>query len=165
MAGTRPSSIVVFLLLGSALDMATVHSRYIVGEEASRIWNIKEFRRPRSRLYGGAANITEFSQQERRGHVSITRVSSMGLLSPYFHDEDLGFSLFLERRCKWVWFIRHAEGFHNVAERQHELGTLYLQEVCYDSSLNHPHDGTAQSLENCATTGGVDRRNRVGWAT
>ncbi len=50
-----------------------------------------------SRLYGGG-NQTLTSDRERRGPVCITRVSSMGLLNPYFHDEDLGFSLFLERR-------------------------------------------------------------------
>ena len=32
-------------------------------------------------------------------------------------------------RCKVVYFIRHAEAFHNIAEREHELGSLYLQEV------------------------------------
>jgi len=59
--------------------------------------------------------------------------------------------LFLERRCKWVWFVRHAEGFHNVAERQHELGTLYLQEEhsgwrFWDSAL------TARGKEQCQKT-------------
>jgi len=33
------------------------------------------------------------------------------------HDEEGGFSLFLQERCKRVFFIRHAEGTHNVAER------------------------------------------------
>uniref|UniRef100_A0A7S0M519 Phosphoglycerate mutase-like protein n=1 Tax=Cryptomonas curvata TaxID=233186 RepID=A0A7S0M519_9CRYP len=42
------------------------------------------------------------------------------------HKEDLGFSIFLDRRCKRVWFIRHAEAQHNVAEREHELGSLVL---------------------------------------
>jgi len=29
-----------------------------------------------------------------------------------------GFSLFLQERCQRIFFIRHAEGFHNVAERE-----------------------------------------------
>jgi len=33
------------------------------------------------------------------------------------HDEEGGFSLFLQERCKRIFFIRHAEGTHNVAER------------------------------------------------
>lgn len=46
----------------------------------------------------------------------------------FSHNENLGFSMFLERRCKWVWFIRHAEAEHNLAEREHELGTKFLLE-------------------------------------
>ena len=34
------------------------------------------------------------------------------------HDEEGGFSLFLQERCKRIFFIRHAEGTHNVAERE-----------------------------------------------
>jgi hypothetical protein len=52
------------------------------------------------RLHGGAfeRNQTNHPSRDGRGPVCITRVSSMGLLNPYFHDDDLGFSLFLERR-------------------------------------------------------------------
>mmetsp|Transcript_28637 Transcript_28637/g.64894 ORF Transcript_28637/g.64894 Transcript_28637/m.64894 type:complete len:328 (-) Transcript_28637:556-1539(-) len=63
----------------------------------------------------------------------ISRMPSMGSFPDsdsyaFSHNEDLGFSIFLERRCKVVYFIRHAEAFHNIAEREHELGSLYLQE-------------------------------------
>jgi broad specificity phosphatase PhoE len=36
----------------------------------------------------------------------------------FVHNPESGFSLFLQERCKRVFFIRHAEGFHNVAERE-----------------------------------------------
>eukprot|EP00899_Mesostigma_viride_P007219 jgi/Mesvir1/16499/Mv10052-RA.1 len=45
----------------------------------------------------------------------------------YYHGSDKadrpgsGFSLFLERRCKRVFFVRHAEGFHNLCERRAAL--------------------------------------------
>lgn len=39
----------------------------------------------------------------------------------FAHDENAGFSLFMQERCKRLFFIRHAEGFHNVAERETEL--------------------------------------------
>lgn len=63
----------------------------------------------------------------------IRRIPSMGSFPAsdswaYSHNEDLGFSMFLERRCKLIQFIRHAEAHHNMAEREHELGTQYLQE-------------------------------------
>jgi broad specificity phosphatase PhoE len=32
-------------------------------------------------------------------------------------DEKLGFSVFLQERCKRIYFIRHAEGYHNDIER------------------------------------------------
>mmetsp|Transcript_10367 Transcript_10367/g.24549 ORF Transcript_10367/g.24549 Transcript_10367/m.24549 type:complete len:327 (+) Transcript_10367:134-1114(+) len=69
----------------------------------------------------------------RRNFVPISRIPSVGSFPAqdswaYSHNEDLGFSIFLERRCKLVYFIRHAEAHHNIAERVHELGTLYLQE-------------------------------------
>lgn len=38
--------------------------------------------------------------------------------SGFAHDEQAGFSLFLQERCKRIFFIRHAEGFHNVGERE-----------------------------------------------
>lgn len=34
------------------------------------------------------------------------------------HNVESGFSLFLQERCQRVYFIRHAEGYHNVAERE-----------------------------------------------
>ena len=44
----------------------------------------------------------------------IHRIPSMGSFPAsdswaYSHNEDLGFSMFLERRCKLIQFIRHAE--------------------------------------------------------
>jgi len=36
----------------------------------------------------------------------------------FVHKAEEGFSLFLQERCKRVFFIRHAEGYHNVAERE-----------------------------------------------
>eukprot|EP00929_Paragymnodinium_shiwhaense_P057428 TRINITY_DN28741_c0_g1_i1.p1 TRINITY_DN28741_c0_g1~~TRINITY_DN28741_c0_g1_i1.p1 ORF type:complete len:326 (+),score=46.66 TRINITY_DN28741_c0_g1_i1:104-979(+) len=36
----------------------------------------------------------------------------------FAHDPESGFSLFLQERCKRIFFIRHAEGYHNVAERE-----------------------------------------------
>jgi len=36
----------------------------------------------------------------------------------FAHDSDGGFSLFLQERCKRIFFIRHAEGTHNVAETE-----------------------------------------------
>jgi len=70
---------------------------------------------------------------QRRNTVPIHRIPSMGSFPAqdswaYSHNEDLGFSMFLERRCKLIQFIRHAEAHHNVAERESELGTLYLEE-------------------------------------
>lgn len=61
--------------------------------------------------------------------VSLERVGS-GRDGPVFpehdadgfsHDTEAGFSLFLQERCKRVYFIRHAEGLHNVAERESSL--------------------------------------------
>lgn len=34
------------------------------------------------------------------------------------HDDKSGFSLFLQERCKRIYFVRHAEGIHNQAERE-----------------------------------------------
>eukprot|EP00931_Biecheleriopsis_adriatica_P092326 TRINITY_DN66143_c0_g1_i1.p1 TRINITY_DN66143_c0_g1~~TRINITY_DN66143_c0_g1_i1.p1 ORF type:complete len:312 (-),score=62.81 TRINITY_DN66143_c0_g1_i1:282-1127(-) len=39
----------------------------------------------------------------------------------FVHDPQSGFSLFLQERCKRVFFIRHAEGYHNVAERETDM--------------------------------------------
>jgi len=36
----------------------------------------------------------------------------------FMHNPESGFSLFLQERCKRIYFIRHAEGFHNVGERE-----------------------------------------------
>lgn len=36
----------------------------------------------------------------------------------FAHNTQEGFSLFLQERCQRIFFIRHAEGFHNVAERE-----------------------------------------------
>lgn len=36
----------------------------------------------------------------------------------YVHKEEEGFSLFSQERCKRVFFIRHAEGWHNLAEHE-----------------------------------------------
>jgi broad specificity phosphatase PhoE len=35
--------------------------------------------------------------------------------SGFSHDPEAGFSMFLQERCKRVFFIRHAEGTHNTA--------------------------------------------------
>jgi hypothetical protein len=92
--------VVKALLVIQALDL-TVHSKHIIKETRPKLTNLKVLNKHRGYLYrlSGGGNGTVVTQQGRtRGHVSITRVSSMGLLNPYFHDEDLGFSLFLERR-------------------------------------------------------------------
>ena len=52
-------------------------------------------------------------------------------------------------RCKRVYFIRHAEAHHNIAEREHELGSAYLQEqysgwTYWDAGL------TAKGVSQCA---------------
>jgi broad specificity phosphatase PhoE len=39
----------------------------------------------------------------------------------YTHDEKAGFSMFLMERCKRVFFIRHAEGYHNLAEAKSKM--------------------------------------------
>jgi len=36
----------------------------------------------------------------------------------FTHDTASGFSLFLQERCQRIFFIRHAEGLHNLAERE-----------------------------------------------
>uniref|UniRef100_A0A7S2VQL8 Uncharacterized protein n=1 Tax=Zooxanthella nutricula TaxID=1333877 RepID=A0A7S2VQL8_9DINO len=36
----------------------------------------------------------------------------------FVHNEASGFSLYMQERCKRIFFIRHAEGFHNLAERE-----------------------------------------------
>jgi len=36
----------------------------------------------------------------------------------FTHDTAGGFSLFLQERCQRIFFIRHAEGIHNQAERE-----------------------------------------------
>lgn len=38
--------------------------------------------------------------------------------SGFSHDEAGGFSLFLQERCQRIFLIRHAEGYHNLAERE-----------------------------------------------
>lgn len=35
----------------------------------------------------------------------------------FMHNTKSGFSVFLQERCQRVYFIRHAEGYHNVAEK------------------------------------------------
>ena len=53
-----------------------------------------------------------------RAHSEVTFPS----MDSYAYSErtDLGFSLFLDRRCKIVYFIGNAQGLHNLAEA-HEL--------------------------------------------
>ena len=53
-------------------------------------------------------------QREMSSSGPIHRTPSMGSFPAsdswaYSHNEDLGFSMFLERRCKLIQFIRHAE--------------------------------------------------------
>ncbi len=88
------------LIVIQALDL-TAQSKHIIKGTRPKLANLKILSKHRGYVYrlSGGGNATVVSQQAKtRGHVSITRVSSMGLLNPYFHDEDLGFSLFLERR-------------------------------------------------------------------
>jgi broad specificity phosphatase PhoE len=60
----------------------------------------------------------------------------------FVHNPESGFSLFLQERCKRIFFIRHAQGYHNIPEDENELlkensGTKY-----WDARLT-PH-GEAQ---------------------
>ncbi len=95
--------IVRALIVIQALDLtAVIQSKHVSKETKAKLADLRIINKHKGYLYyrlSGGGNATVVSQQGRtRGQVSITRVSSMGLLNPYFHDEDLGFSLFLERR-------------------------------------------------------------------
>lgn len=39
----------------------------------------------------------------------------------FVHNPQSGFSIFMQERCKRIYFIRHAEGYHNVGERESTL--------------------------------------------
>ena len=100
MRPNKLDSLVFFLLLTVVIDVTSVYMNSVPSQSSNVKKSRKQGASPRIplRISGGGGNGTVSLQHERRGHVSITRVSSMGLLNPYFHDEDLGFSLFLERR-------------------------------------------------------------------
>jgi hypothetical protein len=50
----------------------------------------------------------------------------------YSERTDLGFSLFLDRRCKIIYFIDNAEAFHNLVE----VGVRTVGWQCLDRPTN-----------------------------
>ena len=75
-----------------------------------------------------------------RAHSEVTFPS----MDSYAYSErtDLGFSLFLDRRCKIVHFIGNAEGQHNLVEA-HQLLVENGGDAFYDARL------TDKGLEEC----------------
>jgi hypothetical protein len=75
-----------------------------------------------------------------RAHSEVTFPS----MDSYAYSErtDLGFSLFLDRRCKMVYFIGNAEGYHNLVEA-HELLVENGGNRFFDAAL------TEKGLEEC----------------
>ena len=62
------------------------------------------------------------------------------------HNPEDGFSLFLQERCKRLYFIRHAEGYHNVAERETNLtpkSSILTEPV---SGMQYPALETPQTI-------------------
>jgi len=80
----------------------------------------------------------------------------------FTHNTEEGFSLFLQERCQRIFFIRHAEGYHNVAERESRFepeNLVFLKEnsgyVYWDAKL------TPKGEDQCAQLKGSIRGTSV----
>ena len=70
-------------------------------------------------LNAGNRTKTKGRPRMSRAHSEVTCLFIISYA--YSERTDLGFSLFLDRRCKIIYFIDNAEAFHNLVE----VGPIY----------------------------------------